>query len=161
MRKKSEKIFESLIWNFRFIILIPVIILLLASLVAFYLGTKSFINAFLGITQGHTENIIVYLISSLDEFLLGIVLIILSLGIYELFISKIDAISSSKLSPKWLEFSSMEELKTVLSKVLIIILMVFFFKHVVFMDISSALDSLFLAGGILLLAVAQYLSHKK
>src|SRR3989338_4519257 len=74
--------------------------------------------------------ILVFLISSIDEFLLGIVLIIIALGIYELFISDIKLTGKTT---KWMEFSSLEELKAVLTKVIVIILMVYFFKSVVVM----------------------------
>ena len=165
---KIEQKFEKAMWNFRFVILIVVFSLLVSSLAAFYLGMHSTIKAFSEITHSYQDGrslvpnaVIVYLISSIDEFLLGIVLIIIALGIYELFISKIDFVDEGKLLyPKWLTFHSLEELKAVLTKVIIIILMVYFFKSVVMMDFNTHLSILYLAIGIILIALANYISHK-
>jgi uncharacterized membrane protein YqhA len=168
MRKNLEHVFESALWNFRFVILIAVIALLLSSLIAFYLGVMSTWTALMDILYPHGSStevaniVIVHLISSLDEFLLGIILIIIALGIYELFISKIDIMSEEEELPypKWLTFHSMDELKAVLTKVIIIILMVYFFKSVVVMKFDQPLSILYLAVSIILIALANYISHK-
>jgi uncharacterized membrane protein YqhA len=169
MRGKIERWFESALWNFRFVILVAVIALLIGSLAAFYLGAVSVYEAIMQAVHAHTAHtpletnrVIVYLISSIDEFLLGIIMIIISLGIYELFISKLDVIGGDEKSPypKWLTFHSLEELKAVLTKVIVIILMVYFFKSVVMMKFDTPLSIMYLAIGIILIALANYLSHK-
>ncbi len=162
MQKRSvfEIGVEAFLWKFRLIVFIVVIALIVASLFAFYLGLHSMYEAYHAIVAGSVSGIVlVLIISALDEFLLGIVLVIFSLGIYELFISKIEQLDGDEIGQKWLKFSSIEDLKTVLTKVLIIILMVYFFKSVVVMKFDSPLSILYLGGGILLIAVAQYLSH--
>ncbi len=166
MPSKFEQQFEKGLWSFRFIIIIVVFALLISSIAAFYLGVHSTIEAFSEIShswQTHkleTNAVVVYLISSIDEFLLGIILIIIALGIYELFISKIDFIDTDKsVYPKWLTFHSLEELKAVLTKVIIIILMVYFFKSVVMMKFTTPLSILYLAIGIILIALANFVSH--
>jgi len=106
--------------------------------------------------------IVVYLISSLDEFLLGIILIIIALGIYELFISEIDTLKGEDIPyPNWLTFHSLDDLKAVLTKVIIIILMVYFFKSAVVLHFDTPISLLYLSIGIVLIAVANYLSHKQ
>lgn len=159
---KLERVVENTLWNFRFIVLIAVVALLASSLLAFYLGLYSTYEAFVSLQHGDTSNIvIVYLISSIDEFLLGIILIIIALGIYELFISKIDTLEGAEIPyPSWLTFYSLDDLKAVLTKVVIIILMVYFFKSVVVLKFETPLSILYLAGGIVLIAVTNYLSHK-
>lgn len=167
MPSKFEQRFEKALWGFRFIILIAVFSLMISSLAAFYLGVHSNIEAFNEIKHSFEQGnslksnaVIVYLISSIDEFLLGIILIIIAFGIYELFISKIDFNEGDSLPfPKWLTFHSLDELKGVLTKVIIIILMVYFFKKVVMMDFTTPLSILYLAIGIILIAVANYISH--
>lgn len=164
MSKKIEHSFEKALWSFRYIIIVVVIALLVSSLAAFYIGLASVLEAFKTILEnpGHpnANEVIVYLISSIDEFLLGIILIIISLGIYELFISKLDMAKEGNIPfPQWLTFHSLEELKGVLTKVIIIILMVYFFKSVVMMKFDTPLSVLYLAVGIILIALANYLSH--
>lgn len=162
-----EKMFENGLWNFRYIIILVVIALLLSSLLAFYLGFHSTYEAFIEILHSQETGelsaniIVVYLISSLDEFLLGIILIIIALGIYELFISKIDTLKGEDIPyPNWLTFYSLDDLKAVLTKVIIIILMVYFFKSAVVLHFDTPLSLLYLSIGIVLIAVANYLSHK-
>lgn len=165
--KNLEKLFENALWNFRFVILIVIISLLLSSLIAFYLGIRSTFEAYNEISHSSeyisSNVVIVHLISSIDEFLLGIILIIIALGIYELFISKIDVISKEANEipyPNWLTFRSLDELKGVLTKVIVIILMVYFFKSVVVLKFDTPLSILYLAIGIILIALANYISHK-
>src|SRR3989338_653393 len=171
MSSRIERLFEKGLWNFRFVILIAVIALLFSSLISFYVGIMSTVEAFHEVQkslQGEalgTNVIIVHLISSLDEFLLGIILIIIALGIYELFISEIDVIdekgkSGKSIYPTWLTFHSLEELKAVLTKVIVIILTVYFFKSVVLLKFTEPLSILYLAVSILLIALANYFSHK-
>ncbi len=163
VRSLGEKIFESNIWRFRYLTIIVVLGLLFSSLIGFYLGINSLKHAFIAtIANQSTEEVIVHLISALDEFLLGIIMIIFAFGIYELFISKIEELEENQTQGlNWLKFKSLEQLKTVLVKVIIIILIVFFFKKVITMQFTKPLDILYLAGGIVLLAVAHYLSHHK
>ncbi|MEK6920282.1 MAG: YqhA family protein, partial [Nanoarchaeota archaeon] len=144
-----------------------VVSLLVSSLIAFYLGLHSTYEAFMGVLHSQETGvlsaniIVVYLISSIDEFLLGIILIIIALGIYELFISKIDTLKGEDIPyPNWLTFHSLDDLKAVLTKVIIIILMVYFFKSAVVLHFDTPLSLLYLSIGIVLIAVANYLSHK-
>ncbi len=161
-QSQIEYIFEKLIWNYRFIVLIAVIALLISTAISFYFGiihTREAIH--LTSTPLVDANyILVYLISSLDDFLLGIVLLIIAFGIYELFISPIDPMEEQEHIPQWLKFHSLDELKSTLSKLLIIILIVYFFKTAIVMKFETPQSLLYLAGGILLVAIANYLSHR-
>ncbi len=157
-----ERIFENTLWNYRFIVLIAVLAFLISTAVAFYFGIIHTIEAFYHIfTPSINANyILVYLITALDDFLLGIVLLIIAFGIYELFISPIDPMEEQEHIPQWLKFHSLDELKSVLSKLMIIILIVYFFKTAIIMKFDTPQSILYLAGGILLVAIANYLSHK-
>ena len=121
-----EKIFENGLWKFRYVIIIVVLALLISSLIAFVLGIYSTYEAYHELSSAFSHGepvpsnlIVVYLISSLDEFLLGIILIIIALGVYELFISKIDTLKGEEIPyPNWLTFHSLDDLKAVLTKVI-------------------------------------------
>src|SRR3989344_3526680 len=163
-QSKLEHLFENSIWNYRFIVIIAVIALLIGSLIAFYFGTfhtiKAVQNTFIQPIHDSTY-ILIDLISSLDNFLIGLVLLIIAYGIYELFISNIDAMEEQDIKyPNWLKFHSLDELKSVLSKIIINILIVYFFKSVVIMKFETNLSILYLALGILLISIANYLSHR-
>ncbi len=93
--KKVENIFEALLWNSRLIVMIAVIFGLIGSLTLFIVGGLEILNTVqtaFGSPEGmHNYNeILIGIIGSIDLFLIGIVLMIFSFGVYELFISKID-----------------------------------------------------------------------
>ena len=96
----------------------------------------------------------------LGGFTLATVLLIFSLGLYELFISKIDAAENSETASGVLLIRSLDDLKARLAKVILMILIVRYFEHVVSLHFDSALQILYLALGISLIGLALYLSHK-
>ena len=55
--------------------------------------------------------------------------------------------------------SSLDDLKSRLAKVILLILIVKFFEHALSMHFSTSLDMLYFAGGIALIGLALYLSH--
>ena len=61
------------------------------------------------------------LIKAVDAFLLGLVMIIFSYGIYDLFISKIDPAERAGARPNWIKFKDMGGLKVTLAQVVLII----------------------------------------
>ena len=68
------------------------------------------------------------MISAVDLYLIGIVLLIFGFGIYELFISKID-IAREDLSVTILEIENLDELKNKIIKVIVMVLIVSFLKE--------------------------------
>jgi uncharacterized membrane protein YqhA len=168
-----EETFERFLWNARLVILLGVFGLLISSGVIFIMGileTAGLTNMFLynirmhGIHFGEEvyNDIIVQIITTVDDFLLGIVLLIFGLGTYDLFISKIDpAQQQDELRPDWLIFNSLDELKSVLGKVVLMILTINFLKLVVNMKFDEPIQLLYLGGGIALVSLALKLSHGK
>ena len=94
--KKIEQKFETILWNFRFFVILPVVCSLVSSLKFFLIGTLDIcagvrLNFDLNDPEGKTTyKIVSYIIGGIDYYLIGIVLLIFGLGIYELFVSKID-----------------------------------------------------------------------
>lgn len=141
-----ESTFETFLWNFRLVIILGVIGLLVGSTIVFLLGILEVLA--LAVTFGkhvfshgwHFDTaiynlVILTVIKTVDDFLLGIVLMIFGLGIYDLFVSRIDpAIEQTDIRPDWLVFSSLEELKGVLGKVVMMILVINFLNHVVILS---------------------------
>ena len=108
MVKQIEQIFEGLLWNSRLLVFIGVIASLLSALAVFYMTA---IDVFMMISHvlhyGSTElaggerellraETIKHVVEIVDGFLLSTVLLIFSMGLYELFISKIDLASDSE-----------------------------------------------------------------
>jgi uncharacterized membrane protein YqhA len=85
---------------------------------------------------------------------------IFSLGLYELFISEIDEAQASGQSSKVLVINSLDDLKSKLAKVILMILVVTFFEVSLSMSFTGALDLLYFSMGILMVSLALYFGSK-
>lgn len=94
-----ERVFEWFLWNSRFVVILAVLSSLVGMLLLFCLAAESMAHlawqfiemSFMGVAYPHFHTEAVgQIISSVDDFLLGTVLLIFAMGMYELFISKID-----------------------------------------------------------------------
>ena len=107
--------------------------------------------------EKYTIKIMSGIISGIDMYLIGIVLMLFSFGIYELFISKLDIGRRANQEIQILEIKSLEQLKDKILKVIVMVLVVGFFKQVMQMHIETPLDLLYLAISILLIAASSYI----
>lgn len=169
--RKVEYLFESFLWNTRFVILFAVVASLFTALAMFYIATVDayYMISHLGeyLSPGMEpmarsalrSNTITHVVEIIDGYLLGAVLLIFALGLYELFISKIDLAEGEETASNVLLINNLDDLKGRLAKVILMILIVKFFEHAIGMDFGTAYDLLALAGGIALIGLALYLSH--
>ncbi|MGD8909503.1 MAG: YqhA family protein [Chromatiales bacterium] len=166
-----EKIFEKLLWNSRLVVLAAVVASLLAAFAMFYMAS---VDAFYMILHlGHyaspdltnearidlRSTTVTHVVEIVDGYLLATVLLIFSLGLYELFISKINYAQDSESASNVLLINSLDDLKSRLAKVVMMILVVRFFEYALSMDFATPFDLLQFAGGIALLGLALYLTH--
>ncbi len=108
------------------------------------------------------NELIMAVIKTVDDFLVGIVLLIFGLGSYDLFVSRIDpARDQTDIRPDWLVFGSLEELKSVLGKVVLMILTITFLQVCVNMKFSTPLDLVYLGAGIAFVSLGLRLTHGK
>lgn len=161
--RKLELLFENLIWNFRFFILIPVIFSLLSALRLIFIGTVD-IWAGLSVALNYqdpegtkTIQTVAFIIGGVDYYLIGIVLLIFAFGIYELFISEIEVKHQDDSSI--LQSNSLEELKGKLVNVIVVALIVSLFKQMLSIEIGKLSDVIYIALAILLISISQYLLH--
>lgn len=164
-----EKWFELFLWNSRFVVVLAVLSSLVGMLMLFFLAAESmfhlgyqFFEVFIlgeGVENFHADAVGV-IISAIDDFLLATVLLIFALGLYELFISKIDVARGDKASSQILMIKNLDDLKDRLVKVVLMILVVAFFKNVLHVTFEDPLNALYMGGGILLVSLATYFSHK-
>ena len=164
LSKKIELAFESIIWNCRFLVVIPVIFSLLSAVKFFVIGTLDIWQGFMlefDVTDPEGEityQIVSYIIGGIDYYLIGIVLLIFSFGIYELFISKID-IRFQQEEIDILQSESLEELKSKLVKVIVVALIVSLFKKMLGLNVEEASDLIYISLSILVISVSSYLLH--
>jgi len=169
--KLLETIFEGVLWNSRFVIITAVIGSLLAAFAIFYITTVDVANLFMhalhyadsGLTDAARkvlhDSTVTHIVEVVDGYLLATVMLIFSLGLYELFISDIDQAHGSKASSKILVISSLDDLKSRLAKVILMILIVTLFQEAIRMKLTTPLDLVYLGASIALIALALYFSH--
>ncbi|RLA70193.1 MAG: YqhA family protein [Epsilonproteobacteria bacterium] len=163
-----EKLFEGLIWNSRFIVLLAVIFGLLGAIILFVVASMDIWGVAVYtfntiITHAHPENfhedIVSNIIGAVDLYLIAVVMFIFSFGLYELFISDIDQ-AEGKNGSKLLAIHSLDELKDKIAKVIVMVLVVNFFQRVIHTNFTTPLEMLYFAGSITALAVGLYFLGK-
>jgi uncharacterized membrane protein YqhA len=82
------------------------------------------------------------------------ILLIISMGQYELFIREIDPKSrKEKTRPNWLRVRDLDDFTSRIGEVVIMILIVNFFKQSFSVNYARPIDLLILGGGVLLISV--------
>jgi uncharacterized membrane protein YqhA len=175
----AETAFEHFLWHFRVVIVLGVIGLVTGSCIVFFYGiveTAHLLMSFVktmwieGGQLAHDSTggrltynaMIMGLITVVDDFLIGIVLLIFGLGSYDLFISRIDAaLEQGDIRPDWLVFGSLDELKSVLGKVVLMILVINFLRLTIETTFKGPLDLMYLGAGIALVSLGLKLTHGK
>jgi len=147
---------------FRYISLIAVICSLLGSILLFFIGAWKTYKAiqiifFDYIPNGSehlhsTDNATIYIMKSLDTFLIALALFIFAYGIFKLFISKKNDDDNGTLN--WIRIPNIGHLKNILSEVIIIILFVIFLEVIIENIHNLKWEFLIIPVSILLLALA-------
>ncbi len=159
-----ERLFEGAIWRSRFIVILAVVFSLLGAFVLFIVASMDIftvaVYAFNTIITGaHPEHfhsdVVAGIIGAVDLYLIAVVMFIFSFGIYELFISEIDAINNDK-SSKILEIHSLDQLKDKIAKVIVMVLVVNFFQRVLHTEFTTPLEMMYFALSITALALGLY-----
>jgi uncharacterized membrane protein YqhA len=167
-----KKLFEKLLWQSRMVVLFAVVSSLLVGLAMFYMATVDALYLLSHLLEYASPSLtsearsdlrsenVTHIVEIVDGYLLATVLLIFSLGLYELFISKIEAAEKSQSASNVLVVHSLDDLKNRLAKVILMILIVKFFEHAISLTYTSTMDILLLAGGIALIGLALFLSHQ-
>lgn len=174
---KLTRQFENVLYFSRFLTFFAVVSSILSSIVLFIKGTiVAFETLWLFVTTskisdtlkvddaekiGDYEDLLVGFISAVDIYLFAMVLIIFGMGIYELFINKMDPVErKADARPSWLQVSSIDDLKSSLGKVILMVLIVNFFKYTIHVHFENAQDLLYLSIGVVLVSLALYIANK-
>jgi uncharacterized membrane protein YqhA len=169
--KLLERLFEGALWNSRFMVLTAVIGSLLAGVAIFYMATVDVVYLFehamhyadpsmtAEARKALHDSTVSHIVEVVDGYLLATVMLIFSLGMYELFISDIDQAHGSKASSKILVINNLDDLKSRLAKVILMIMIVTLFEEALNMHMTSPLDLVYFGAAIALIALALYLTH--
>ena len=162
-------VFEKVLVLSRMFVLLPVIFGVISSIILFIAATNDIIVLMGKILSGfrskiYPEHLHSYMVSEIigavDLYLIAIVLLIFSFGLYELFIATITSTNSKIKMPAILSIGSLDELKDKLAKVIVMVLVVSFFRKVLFIEYNGALEMMYFALSISALSVGVYLLHK-
>lgn len=160
-----ENTFEGLLWNSRLIVILAVVFGTFSAIVLFVCGSLEILSTLINSVDlthlhvAHTE-ILIGIIGAVDFYLIGMVLLIFSFGIYELFISKIDIARQGGIFHNILEISNLDDLKNKIIKVIIMVLIVSFFQRVLALQMLSGTDMLFMALSIAAICIGVFFLQK-
>ncbi|PPR81560.1 hypothetical protein GOBAR_AA39152 [Gossypium barbadense] len=160
--RSTESNIEKIIFDFRFLALFAV--------GAYKVYWTSCVKGI------HTGNMVLRLVEAIDVYLAGTVMLIFGMGLYGLFISNLNpelpadvdrALKGSSLfgmfamkeRPKWMKISSLDELKTKVGHVIVMILLVKMFERSKMVAINTGMDLLSYAICIFLSSASLYILH--
>jgi uncharacterized membrane protein YqhA len=168
--RSPQRYFERFLWQSRLVVLVAVIASLVIALGIFFIATVDVIQLIgdvahygsaaldAGERTSLRSEVIAQIVDVVDLYLLASIVLIFGLGLYELFISRIEAAENSEFASRLLLIRSLDDLKDRLAKAIIIILIVKFFQYALRFSYQSPVELLYLAAAILLIAGALYLT---
>jgi uncharacterized protein (TIGR00645 family) len=156
-----EQFFEKVLWQTRFLVLLAVIPSIIGAVVLFVIGGMDIFKVVSGTWRYVTgsnpvdihETVVTGIVGAVDIYLIAIVLLIFGLGTYKLFISRIEPEEGSELT-HLLNVTSIDELKDKIARVVILAVIIEFFRAVVNIRFDTPLSAIYLAGSVLALSVA-------
>ncbi|XP_057807769.1 uncharacterized protein LOC131022330 [Salvia miltiorrhiza] len=179
--QSTESTIERVIFDFRFLALLAIGGSLAGSLLCFLNGCVYIFDAYkvywTSCVKGiHTGKMVLRLVEAIDVYLAGTVMLIFAMGLYGLFISNVPpgvppsmdrALKGSSLfgmfalkeRPQWMKISSLDELKTKVGHVIVMILLVKMFERSKMVTIATGLDLLSYSVCIFLSSASLYILH--
>jgi uncharacterized membrane protein YqhA len=162
------------LWQSRLVVIIAVVASVLVSIGVFFITTVDMVIMLSHLAQyadlslaaeARTSlrlSLVAEVVAIVDGYLLAAIMLILALGLYELFASKIGWLEGSEeRASRLLVIHSFDDLKDRLARVVLLILIVKFFQQAVRLKYNDTQDLLFLALGILLIGGALYLTRHR
>lgn len=160
-----EKVLETILWESRWMVILAVFASLVGALTLMVVGVMqialvgvevySRLGSIAGV-ESYQMLAISKTVAAVDVFLIATVLIIFGVGLYELFISHVDQmVPQGRIHP--LAVKNLSELKDRLGNIVIMALVVAFFKSALGLKVENFVHLLMLGGGILLVAASLFM----
>ncbi len=146
---------KKLLSNSRFLVIVPVIGLLVASIALMGTGGYKIVKIIVEIVNGtmDTKVSMIGFLETADLFLLAVALYLIALGLYDLFIDP------DIQMPEWLTIRDLSDLKKKLVEVVVMILAVVFLGKVV--NWEGGIEVFYLGAGIALVIGALTFFNRK
>ncbi len=165
-----EHIFETTLWQARWAVLPAVFCSGIASMMIFYITALDAYHVMAMLTnyafiddatarEALRADAVGHIVQVVDGFLLAIVLMIFTFGIYELYVSKIDVAYGAESAQHMLSITSLDDLKSRLGKVILMVMIVKFFELAIAMEYSDVWDLIYFAVGILLISLSLFVTE--
>lgn len=165
-----ERLFETFLWNGRWTVLIAVIGSMATATAMFYIAAVDVYRVGEMVTEyawvadvmerKHLRaDAVGHIVEVIDGFLLAIVLLIFAFGLYELYISKIDRAYGDEAAKHMLSINNLDDLKSRLGKVILMILIVKFFEVAISMEFSGVLDLVWLSVAIVMISLSLFMAQ--
>jgi uncharacterized membrane protein YqhA len=164
--------FERALWSSRYVVLVPVVACVLISLLLFVIVTieatqlPSHLSAFIDASLSDVPRARLYsdgiasIAKVIDGYLFATIMLIFAMGLYELFIGKIEVAEDNPIAERVLLIRTVDDLKDRLTKVVFLILIVTYFEYALRGTYDTSKDLLSLAIGIALIAGAIWLTSR-
>ncbi len=163
--------FERVLWQSRLLVVVAVAASAFLALGAFYMATVDVV-VLLGNLAPYAspaldpeargalrEATVAGIVKAVDGYLIAAIVLIFGLGLYELFVNKIDAVQdANRAVPRLVQIASLDDLKDRIAKLVLLVLIIEFFQYALKLKYTSPLDLLYLAVGVLFIGGALYLS---
>ncbi|WP_218354862.1 YqhA family protein [Alteromonas lipotrueiana] len=164
LSERFEQPFERALWRSRLLVMFAVIPSILGALLLFCIGTVDIFNLAVLIVKYYLgepgpdihDTVVPSIIIAIDIYLIAVVLLIFGTGIYRLFVSPIDEAESHGPSHPF-NVHSFDQLKDKIARVVILAVIIEFFRAVVDISFETPLDAIYLALSILALAAGLFL----
>jgi uncharacterized membrane protein YqhA len=152
---RLEHGFERALSLSRVVVVVPVVVLVLAAMSSFALGTEVFVRSVTSfVEESHlTSHNLGFLLLLTDLFLVGATLMIAAFGFYDLFVTRIDAGGQSLRLPGWLRMHDLNDLKARVISMIILVAAVTF-VDVVVESKGGDVDTLYLGAAVALVIAA-------
>ncbi|KAF8668967.1 hypothetical protein HU200_052179 [Digitaria exilis] len=176
-----ERVRTRVIFDFRFLALLAIAGSLAGSVLCFLNGCVYIKEAYqvywsCCVKGVHSGQMVLKVVEAIDVYLAGTVMLIFGMGLYGLFISNTStdvpseadrALRGSSLfgmfalkeRPKWMKITSLDELKTKVGHVIVMILLVKMFERSKMVKIATGMDLLSYSVCIFLSSASLYILH--
>lgn len=162
---RGPTLFEAWLWRSRSLVLgaiVVIAVLAVAALALAAVDTVYLVRQLAGyvavvdptgrdLLRG---DLLTSLIKALDEALIAALLVVVALGLYELFMHPLPPPAGARPAGRLLHVTSLEDLKDRVAKLIVLVLAGEFFQLALDLTQASALELLWVGGGILLVSAA-------
>jgi len=163
--------FEKMLWQSRLLVLVAVVASTILAAGTFYMATVDVLFLLGGLLSYGSPSLefaaraalreatVTGIVKAVDAYLIAAILLIFALGLYELFVNRIDPSESvARRVPRVFQVSSLDDLKDRIAKLVLLVLIIEFFQYALKLKYATPLDLLYLAVGVLFIGGALYLS---